>query len=902
MSSLFPIPDPQIPPLPSPPINIIIHVILHSAVHVLPRWRPQISRSTLLAMRQEEAVFHCALKHAYAARNIVPPRRNRQFYINRKRVQPYWLFFNVFDRGGFNHISLDKISWYTVSKFSGITDTQATTFSWNVIETYRTWLLPLEHAVLPAGFTYPLPGTAAQGQGLGQGLGQAQLLAPLQAFPHGLQPVPSHSQSYTHGLPGNYINLSSSPFFSSSSSSSSQFSSTHTPTPSYGSSNSSNPATASASTNMSAAATPAMMDTMTPMHTIMVDTPANQRGIYAPSAQQPPPLPIEPLLRSMIPDTVPKIYSQCLRSLEVGSDGDRDFALHHLVVISDERGDKFKFEDFGGLAEYLTDLVMRITRLISGVTWFVDYNGRREIPYGCLAVSGTEQDPHIVERVAGLPVIIHGDDHVEDAESARTLRWITEAALVLRNMSMLEANARYLSEMPIFKNCLLIVLSSPRQPRFNEALNHMLDTLEQVCPYWETDENDPLLPLLLPFVDSNDRYHVVTALKIIVLYSMELTTFKRLGGLPGDKLLALFNYSYLEQDKELLSMTLDFFYQYTATPENINEFIYSEWLHHMVPRMVSLLLIDSNDHVNEIVDQEEHKAPPTTSIPPVPQELKALLLHIPEPGRCARWLSCLFIEDAECEITQLALWKAYQDCFAADRSSGGIPTLAAADFINAVSATFSSAQAQVVPGPSARFIIKGIRPLEAAYHPNGYPYFACRWSDPSPICKIGFTDPAQLHEHVIRDHLHLGPEDAEDQLRNCGWESCKTHRKPSTINVNELVNHVYTHLPALKDMALPPAPPPGREIIQPRISRTFDYYPTPVDENGDPIGIAYKAVLILRNIIRNLPHGNAGPSYGFKSWNYVFFFAYRNKLIEIADYNPTLRGDIFDLVDEIESS
>ena len=82
----------------------------------------------------------------------------------------------------------------------------------------------------------------------------------------------------------------------------------------------------------------------------------------------------------------------------------------------------------------------------------------------------------------------------------------------------------------------------------------------------------------------------------------------------------------------------------------------------------------------------------------------------------------------------------------------------------------------------------------------------------------------------------------------------------------------------------------------------FDYYPTPVDEKGEPVGIAYKAILILRNIIRNLPKESAGPKYGNHSWNHVIFFSQRNKILEIADLNPTLRADVFDLANEIKSS
>ena len=61
----------------------------------------------------------------------------------------------------------------------------------------------------------------------------------------------------------------------------------------------------------------------------------------------------------------PNIYVRCLLALKSGIETEQHYALHHLVKISMERGDKYRFESFAGLAEALIEKVLEITSLIS---------------------------------------------------------------------------------------------------------------------------------------------------------------------------------------------------------------------------------------------------------------------------------------------------------------------------------------------------------------------------------------------------------------------------------------------------------------------------------------------------------------------------------------------------------
>jgi hypothetical protein len=88
----------------------------------------------------------------------------------------------------------------------------------------------------------------------------------------------------------------------------------------------------------------------------------------------------------------------------------------------------------------------------------------------------------------------------------------------------------------------------------------------------------------------------------------------------------------------------------------------------------------------------------------ISDNLYAKLLEFPEPERSSRWLKCCFEESPADRITQVALWKAYQNRFVGDSP------IVAADFMKILSTTFRTAEAQVTNDPQPQFIIKGIRP------------------------------------------------------------------------------------------------------------------------------------------------------------------------------------------------
>ena len=287
-------------------------------------------------------------------------------------------------------------------------------------------------------------------------------------------------------------------------------------------------------------------------------------------------------------------------------------------------------------------------------------------------------------------------------------------------------------------------------------------------------------------------------------------------------------------------------------------------------------------------------------------------MELSEPERSSQWLRCCFIEDSECEITQIALWQAYQSRFADPRVTGG-GVLPAAEFIKNVSNTFTNAQAQVIngPGTATKFIIKGIRPLETAHTFEGFPYSYCRWADnskPSKMCQRAFTSPTDLRNHVFGDHMSLEPTEtpgqykldpAETPIHTCQWDHCSRFRASGpSPNTSMVAGHVSSHLPEDRPADAQPTTA-KRVVLQERIVRKWYYMDTPINEKGEPFGVAYKAALVLRNIARGLPNRTTSK-YGGLPWKKACFTSQRPKIVEVWDRNRALRKELTELIMVIE--
>lgn len=557
-----------------------------------------------------------------------------------------------------------------------------------------------------------------------------------------------------------------------------------------------------------------------------------------------------------------------------------------------------------------------VTYLCTGVNWELEYDPRQSTDRVNVlnSLDGTRT---ILEKIRQLPENLPNDT-LETFEFNHRLRNVKEATLVLRNMVLLKENAFYVSRYAsgLLRDFLVIMLNTPSQSRFNEIKNDALDIAEEVTKFMRTDPDDPLWISLVDCLGSPDRAHIIRAFWSLTHFGTEIGHSdgnQAMESLSKPTLQQIYYHTLLELDKDILSGALDLWYQYTLNPDNIETLMdVINFPIVFVPRMIALLTYEARATKVETVLQEEKVAPPPSDIPRVPSELLEKLMELSEPERSSQWLRCCFVEDAECEITQIALWQAYQSRFADQRVQGG-GVLPAAEFIKNVSNTFTNAQAQVIngPGTSTKFIIKGIRPLETAHTLEGFPYLYCRWMDhskPSNMCERAFSSPTDLRAHVFGDHMNLEAgetpgsfktEPAKSAIYSCQWDRCgRLKVSAPSANTAMVVSHVSSHLPEDRPADARP-PSTKRKILQERIVRKWYYMDTPINEKGEPVGVAYKAALVLRNIARGLPHRTTSK-FGDLPWKSACFLSQRAKIMEVWDRNRALRKELTELIMVIE--
>lgn len=604
------------------------------------------------------------------------------------------------------------------------------------------------------------------------------------------------------------------------------------------------------------------------------------RPVYTPSnnpKQFEKPLPQKPKI--LLPGTCfdgPNIYVRCLLALKSGIPDEQHYALHHLVKISMERGDKYRFESFAGLAEALIDKVLEITGLITDSSWEIAYpeDGR---PRTQMTLDGLDGTPDILERLEKL-TIEPLDDNIQPEDFRSKHLLIVQASLALRNMVMLPDNAHYVSEMKPLRDMLSIVLNLPNMETFVELKHNALDIAEQLTKYLHFEANDPLYMSLLKQLESSDRGAILTALGAISRISMLKEETNRLPGVPTSTLELLSSWLLL-QDEELVNSVLDFFYQYTAVPSNLDYMISQDLnLSSLINQVSHLLTHNATQVYREYVTKPAVRHPAPADIPAAPADLMAQLLPLPEPERSSKWLRCIFEEDKDEAITQIALWQAYQARF--DQSRFGPDNekltpkypilLAASEFIKNVSTTFAEkAAAQVQGGPVQKFIIKGIRIREAPVDLTGKPYSRCKWvSDmDTPTgramlqCNGFYINAESMYNHILSDHVGVpkredGKFKSEKKEYQCLWKGCRKYLSPHEMSTATFASHISIHLPRHNTPEELRAQKEKRgnlsTWIEKQETRRVMYLQGQVDEHGDAAGISLTAVLVLRNLARNL--------------------------------------------------
>ncbi|KAI0477638.1 hypothetical protein GGR56DRAFT_638124 [Xylariaceae sp. FL0804] len=635
----------------------------------------------------------------------------------------------------------------------------------------------------------------------------------------------------------------------------------------------------------------------------------------------------------------PNIYHRCLQSLRSGIPAEQAFALNHLVKISYERGDKYKFEAFLGLAEGLIDKALEIGGLFYHIDWQISYSGDSDVsdPAVLDGLNGTDD---ILERIQDLrPRAIL--DHMQPADFSDRLLRVTEAILTIRNMVMLAENAVYMIDICPLRDLLCILLHLPNLEMLVEVKHFALDIAEQLTPYLMLGCNDPLYQSLLAQLESPDRGTILTSLRAISRISMNLAETNRLEKVPPRALQNIMHWLLLN-DEELMDACLDFLYQYTAVVVNVETLLRAVDMEHVVPHLVRLLAHGAKRVREEKVLEPERKAPCSEQVAPLPQDLQELFTNTDEPQRCFHWLQSLFEEDSESHITQIAIWQAYQASFGA-LAAGTRNTLSAADFIRNVSHVFGGARAQIIRGPGEvhRFIIEGIRARTAPMHyETKEEYARCQWQTAkgafSKRCDQFFLGGPKMWHHVVTAHLDVAMSD-EGKVNNkeitttCDWWHCAKYPAPTKMQLADFTRHIKTHVPAppkraAVDGAAEPAQASSnkrsrRSYVTPAKTMSLAWEQTLVtrDDKNPKVeqaaGIPLSAVLVLRNIARNVVKteaeerllkrhamngGGEGAGEGGGGWNEKLFRPVMVRLFEVMTENKALAGYITSLLQLVE--
>ncbi|KAI1453416.1 hypothetical protein F4805DRAFT_374972 [Annulohypoxylon moriforme] len=626
----------------------------------------------------------------------------------------------------------------------------------------------------------------------------------------------------------------------------------------------------------------------------------------------------------------PNIYMRCLQALRSGIPEEQSFALNHLVKISFERGDKYKFESFQGLAEGLIDKALEIGNLFYHVEWQVSYFGDL-MPenWNVAFLDGVNGTHDIIERIANLkqkPIL----DHMQSAEFSDRLLRITEAVLTIRNMVMLVENAVYMAEVFSLRDLLCIILRLPTLEMLVEIKHFALDIAEQLTPWLSLDFSDPLYQTLLSQLDSSDRGTILTSLRSISRISMNLEVTNRMQNVPAAVLQNIMNWILLN-DEELVDACLDFLYQYLAVVANVESALKAVNMEHVTTHLVRLLGHGSKRVKEDRILEPEQIAPATEEVVPLPPDLREKLKQTDEPLRCHQWLQSVFEETPGSQITQIAIWHAYQNAFGS-LVNGPRPALGAAEFIRTVSAVYETARASVIrrqrPEQNDVFIINGIRARRLPIHPETKEeYSPCQWmvskGPYSKMCGLFFLGGEKMWEHVLTVHLGItigegGKIHDRDIQASCDWQGCTKYAKPARMKLSELTRHTKTHFPSQKrpfnEGPDSLAKRQRKSYVVPAKTMTLTWEQTLVtrDERNPKVeqaaGIPLSAALVLCNIARNVvkteseeqllkKHEMGGEGGG---WNERLFRPVMPRLYEVLTENKALATYITTLLQLVQ--
>jgi chromatin structure-remodeling complex subunit RSC9 len=326
---------------------------------------------------------------------------------------------------------------------------------------------------------------------------------------------------------------------------------------------------------------------------------------------------------------------RALLALQSGQPAEVRYALHHLVKISHERGDKYMFDQFPGLAEALLDQVLKVSSLFYNVKWRVSYEEGHSFDTDTLdALRGTKDLLKKIRSHSLVPIT----DGLQTEEFSTMMSNVNEAGLVLRNMVMLEQNAHYVARISLTRDFVAIALNLPPRAVVVELQHYALEIAEQITKFFILRADDPLYVSLLAQLESDDRGAIITSLRALSRISMNLDAHNRLPEVPVKSLMRICDWLLVE-DEELRSACLDFLYQFTAVTENVELLLQSINVEVLVSQLVRILMFGAT--LEEKRERSRSTVKPTSAAvtpPKLSTSIVEQLCQIPdEREQSAAW-------------------------------------------------------------------------------------------------------------------------------------------------------------------------------------------------------------------------------------------------------------------------
>lgn len=312
---------------------------------------------------------------------------------------------------------------------------------------------------------------------------------------------------------------------------------------------------------------------------------------------------------------------------------------------------------------------------------------------------------------------------------------VLEALLVIRNTSFDSDNAQYLAKSEKCREILVHGITLPDSRIYAEFKHMCFEIVEALSFYFKfTDSSDALFTTIVKTLTSDDR-NTDRSLLIPSLRSLARFLIRDEANMAESVPLALttqvLRYLLLEGDDELITVSLDYLYQYTARPANVETLLMQVSANSevtfavVVKQLVRLLtsgMLDPSKPQDYIRLPRLAPKPVPTGPPALTQPILNELLALPEPMRATQWIRASYEHEPSGEVTQISLWKAYEAQFESYARNSSVRLLPAVDFIKNVTSAFQASAAMVVnlPNGQKKFIIKGIIPRETPVSPSSY--------------------------------------------------------------------------------------------------------------------------------------------------------------------------------------